>query len=369
MAGSYRPFAMGLHSRYVSGWFLHPSPLADRRGFVQAIEEQGRKAGKVVLFAFADATLIPLVEDSDVLERHGICVLPKDRNDFDIAFDKARTLGLAQRLGLAIPKTYFGIAERDFPSILPGLAYPVVLKPRRSVNWIGNSGSQGSAVFAFSAAEVERHWTALVSRTGEAPLLQEYIRGEEIGVEFLCESGRVLAASAHRRLRTLPPSGGAAAVKETIPLSYRSIGNLAIRLVSALNWSGPVMVEFKASGEGGPPRLMEINGRFWGSLPLAIAAGTDFPHLYYRLASGEHFCPSLDYRKGVVSRHYVDDLKHLLWVLFKRDRMRSIAFPKRLETLKGFLMGKACAYDVFDPGDLKPPAMEILDMVAPRRRC
>jgi hypothetical protein len=29
-------------------------------------------------------------------------------------------------------------------------------------------------------------------RTGEAPLLQEYLRGEETGVEFLCDRGRIL---------------------------------------------------------------------------------------------------------------------------------------------------------------------------------
>jgi hypothetical protein len=36
------------------------------------------------------------------------------------------------------------------------------------------------------------------------------------------------------------------------------------------------MVEFKDDGVN-PPCLMEINGRFWGSLQLAIDAGVDFP--------------------------------------------------------------------------------------------
>lgn len=32
------------------------------------------------------------------------------------------------------------------------------------------------------------------------------------------------------------------------------------------------------------PKLMEIDGRFWGSLEVAIALGIDFPYLFYRLA-------------------------------------------------------------------------------------
>ena len=45
-------------------------------------------------------------------------------------------------------------------------------------------------------------------RTGEAPLLQEYLRGEETGVEFLCDRGRILGAArtagCARRRRRVP---------------------------------------------------------------------------------------------------------------------------------------------------------------------
>ena len=37
------------------------------------------------------------------------------------------------------------------------------------------------------------------------------------------------------------------------------------------------MVEFKLDARDGVAKLMEINGRFWGSLQLAVDAGVDFP--------------------------------------------------------------------------------------------
>ena len=46
----------------------------------------------------------------------------------------------------------------------------------------------------------------------------------------------------------------------------------AERLLKSVNWSGVAMVEFKVDEATGRPYLMEINGRFWGPLQLAIDA-------------------------------------------------------------------------------------------------
>jgi protein-tyrosine-phosphatase len=43
------------------------------------------------------------------------------------------------------------------------------------------------------------------------------------------------------------------------------------------------MFEFRVDRSGGRHVLLEVNPRFWGSLPLAVAAGADFPALYWDL--------------------------------------------------------------------------------------
>src|SRR3989304_2123387 len=46
-------------------------------------------------------------------------------------------------------------------------------------------------------------------------------------------------------------------------------------MLAGLGWTGLAMVEFKLAEDGA--RLMEVNGRLWGSLPLAVNSGRDFP--------------------------------------------------------------------------------------------
>jgi len=93
----------------------------------------------------------------------------------------------------------------------------------------------------------------------------------------------VLQAFQHRRLAEIPVTGGASAWRESTELDPELLEHTRA-LIRALNWTGLVMVEFK---RGRRPWLVEINGRVWGSLPLACLAGVDFPG-----ALAELYCPS-----------------------------------------------------------------------------
>ena len=119
--------------------------------------------------------------------------------------------------------------------------------------------------------------------TGEVPLVQELIFGEELGAEFVCTDGEPVAEFAHRRIRSLTPMGGASVLGESVAKSYKRCCDIGRQLVEGLRWTGPVMVEFKIDNRDGRPKLIEINGRFWGSLPLAIASGIDFRGLIIAL--------------------------------------------------------------------------------------
>jgi predicted ATP-grasp superfamily ATP-dependent carboligase len=84
-----------------------------------------------------------------------------------------------------------------------------------------------------------------------------------------------------------------------------------VRLLDALNWQGVAMIECKRDAETGAYVVMEINGRFWGSLQLAIDAGVDFPALLVRCARGERVAETSDYRVGVRSRWFWGDVDQL----------------------------------------------------------
>jgi len=187
--------------------------------------------------------------------------------------------------------------------------------------------------------------------------------GPGTGVFLLCDRGRLLTAFAHRRLREKPPSGGVSVLSESVPLD-RYLRDEAMSLLGPLGWHGVAMVEYKQDSRTGRHMLMEVNGRFWGSLQLAVDAGIDFPYLCYQLAIGQPVALPSAYRVGVKSRWLLGDLDHLLIRLRGRRRELSTAEPSRLRALIEFLRRPTRgSQDVFRRDDPRPMFHELRQYV------
>ena len=91
---------------------------------------------------------------------------------------------------------------------------------------------------------------------------------------------------------------------------------IGLKLLKKLNWYGVAMVEFKADIRDNIPKLMEVNPRFWGSLPLAIYSGVDFPWLLAKMAINGDIEPITSYKKGVKLRFLYMDLSVAKQYLF-----------------------------------------------------
>jgi hypothetical protein len=192
-------------------------------------------------------------------------------------------------------------------------------------------------------------------------LVQERIEGPGLGGFFLAVDGRVVSSFAHRRLREKPPTGGVSVLRESAPLAPDILQH-SYALLRHFEWTGVAMIEFKQDARTGAPYLMEINGRFWGSLQLAIDSGVDFPRLLVdastgarrreagvsALRTGEEAQPRTEpgegapapYELGVRSRWLWGDVDHLLWILTapRGYRDRNPDLPGRLRALGRFLL-------------------------------
>jgi hypothetical protein len=93
------------------------------------------------------------------------------------------------------------------------------------------------------------------------------------------------------------------------------------------------MVEFRDDGVN-PPWLMEVNGRFWNSLELAIQSGVDFPRLWLKVLNNQAVPPIDDYRTDVVLRWVWGDMKRLMYVLAGRPRGYTGVFPSFRQGLR-----------------------------------
>jgi len=228
------------------------------------------------------------------------------------AFNKARTLELAQACGLRIPPTRFPQSLADCHTAAEAVGYPCILKPRFSDFWDGERFvADHGARYVPNAAGLEAGVRAC--RQGEFwPVIQGIVPGQGKGVFALCDRGEPMAWFAHERLRDVRPSGSGSSLRRSTALDPR-LQTPAARLLSALAWHGPAMVEFRDDGAT-EPCLIEVNGRFWGSLELAVASGVDFPKLWVDLLRGAPVEPRTRYDTGVTLRWLWGDVKRLLYV-------------------------------------------------------
>ena len=366
--GAERETGMALHSRYVTGKFVYPSPLKGQQAFVDAVKGEAiRVGGKPIVYAFSDATVLALYSHRTDLCEYMTLVFPEDKS-VEIAFDKSATYSLARVSGIPTITTYVPEREEEVLHLAPTLTYPVVMKTRRSVTWRGDGvGIFGTAIFIHSEAELIQKFKEIKESVGESPIVQNIVFGEEYGVEMIAHKGKPFGVVTHHRIRSLSPTGGAAVLKEVLDEGdlRNSLETYAKALVSKLKWSGPIMVEFKVDSDSRVSYLMEINGRFWGSLPLSVASQVDIPHLYYEYAkSGRIPLGVFSSREGTVTRHFLGDVRHLLRVFFSRDKMRTYLYPKRMTALRNFFsIPKGTVSDVWSWKDPKPALFEIIDTI------
>jgi len=353
-------------SRYARKDHCVPAPLARPAEFVRVVEALLREREIDVLLPISEPSLLA------ILPRRG------DQPDVQIPFppegifrnicNKERVLEAAKTLGIATPHQSVLTRPGQLSSLeLERLPYPIVIKPSRSV---GENGAGRTKLTVRHAADVGQLRSLLGTQTTSAYpiLLQERIVGPGVGVFLLLWEGKFVAQFAHRRIREKPPSGGVSVYRESIE-APAGLVERSRDLLRFFDWSGVAMVEYKLDAKSGIPYLMEVNGRFWGSLQLAIDAGVDFPNLLLRASAGEELTPVTRYEIGIRSRWEWGEVDHLLARL--RRSADALALPPnapgRGASLLNFVQWRACdRSEVFRLRDPLPLLREAVDWFARR---
>ena len=250
------------------------------------------------------------------------------------AANKADLVATAHRIGVPVPLSVIATGPLDIPDV-SALGFPMVIKPWRSRIWTTHGWASTSVSYAASHAEL----AADLSRRPihEFPLLlQERIVGAGMGVFACYHEGRPIALFSHKRLRERPPWGGVSVLSESVAIDPVTAA-YATRLLDELKWQGVAMVEFKHDARDGVPKLMEINGRFWGSLQLAIDAGVDFPALLVGSVTGQPIEAQPAYQLGTRNRWFWGDVDSLLVTLFGGANMPTLPRIEKTRAIGEFL--------------------------------
>ena len=354
MVGSSSREPIAAASKYCSQSICYENPAERRAAFAAQLADACSLYRIDVLLPLTDVTVPIVINDVVADIRIGAC-LPST-SAYDAASDKDKLAQLARQLGHPVPSTRSIPAGVPLPPIAE-LRFPVVLKPTHSRVVTGEHIVATRVLIARDAYELDALLASIDWLGACDLLLQEFVDGHGEGVFALYEHGRPIAFFAHRRLREKPPQGGVSVLSEAREPDGR-MRTIAESLLTTMGWHGPAMVEFRVAADGSP-YLMEINGRLWGSLQLAVDAGFDVPALMVEMALGNAARPAPTFESGTRNRWLLGDLDHLLLQL--RGKGTALSAGEKLRSLATFLRfpGRNTRLEVLRLGDLRPFLREL----------
>jgi len=356
VAGEQHP-SLASVSRHCAGFVPYPSPNQDPDGFVTAVVAACAQHGIDLLLPMTEVSTLLLTAHRDRLPERVKLPFPA-ADTVAAAADKAQVLTLAQQLGVPVPAMRICATPQEVRAAAGELGFPLVIKASRSRVRAGGGWLSTSVRYATDAASLDARVRDFPAEVYPV-LLQERIEGPGVGVFLCCDESGVVASFAHRRLREKPPSGGVSVLSESV-LPDPAALEQASRLLAALEWRGVAMVEFKRDLRDGSLRLMEINGRFWGSLQLAIDAGVDFPALLVDIAQGRRPATPA-YRTGVRTRWLLGDLDALITVMLRGRKRANLpaSHPGRLRTLLRFFSMRQTRLELERCDDPRPAKLAL----------
>ena len=279
-------------SRWCQQAFVCPT-AEGVEAYFQYLEQLLDRFGVGVLITSSDATIALIRRHRDRLEQRVLIALAKEPA-LAIAVNKERTLEVARRLGLRVPRAVSVKAVSEVEAALYEIGLPAVVKPVESWVWNEQQGlGVGVTAKLVTTPDEARHAAEESTRLGETILFQEFIPGRRESISFLYAHGQIYARHAQRHTRIV---GGQSSIRQSIAVPP-DIGDPAERLVREIEVEGCSEAEFRRDNAGNP-YLMEINPRLWASTELAVRSGVDFPYLLYQWASGEKIDMVKSYRVG-----------------------------------------------------------------------
>lgn len=316
-AGGWSRLSPCLLSRHSDATYLYPKPEDHPKRFVDHLIEYLEDTDHLAVVPMSDLTHMMLSKRKDEIEGTGTIVGTEDWETFVAANDKKRIADLTEELSIPAPATYAPESLDDVESLKGKLSYPVLIKPRSTTVMDGENAFYETRIsdgnYVHSPDELVSRYRTLVEGHAhfkeDPPLVQEVIPGEITATCGIAKDGEFTAFFQEERLRMYPISGGASALRQGIyepeMLEY------ARDIVEALEWTGPIYVEFIRSDDG-EFYLLEVNGRYWGSVGCAVASGVDVPFLHYLQFRGIDRVHDQNYRTDVKQRRlFYTDIKWL----------------------------------------------------------
>jgi predicted ATP-grasp superfamily ATP-dependent carboligase len=257
---------------------LVPSLAAGEAGFLHAVEDALAQGAYEVVFACSDEEILTLSRNRDRLRS----IVPYPSHETMLrAIDKVALAAAAQAVGISNPPTAQSGAEAQ----QRWGAMPMIVKERLHGTPTTSGTFTHLAPESFTdPLEVDRQMQK-IRQAGGVPVVQPMIEGQLMAfTSVIDQQGTMRARVQQVAERTYPRDAGLSVRARTVAVDEQ-LAEQVTGLLGELGWFGLSELQF-ISPANGAPVLLDFNGRFYGSLALALAAGVNLPDVWARLATG-----------------------------------------------------------------------------------
>lgn len=351
--------AAALRSKYCDEVVPVPSPHEDLVAYKKALLSLARRPDVLTIIPVREEDVYVLSKYKSEFAEHVSTPWPALETLTNVQ-DRERLFEVAKDAGVPIPRTQLLDASADWnQQWIVKSRYSILVNDYIDTYPLEKCVSPPGT--RYLAQNVKPNVESLEAEMHHTPLLQEYIStSEEYGFFALYDHGECVASFQHRQIRGYTYAGGASAFRESVNIP--ELEETGRTLLDHLDWHGLAMVEFLRDDATDEFKLMEINPRFWSSLPFSVQAGADFPHYYWLLADGRHDEISCEYETGIAGHLLRGELLYLRSVL--TDEIEIVDKPPILNAIQAVLQSTWAhpRFDYLNMDDPKPFLRDMLNM-------
>ena len=291
------PRGLALSSRHCARWHRVEPVERSAGAFVESVASAVRTGGYDVVFGAGEAELLALSAARGVVP----AIFPHASHEVVLrAVDKARLAEAAAGVGIAVPEV-ISLSE------IPDETTPVVIKARLHARPDVAGAPPRIDTLVIVGASAARRRVAELHGLGADAEVQRFHTGTLLAYACVRGVGGVVADSLQQASRIWPPGAGASCRAVTLAPDETLTRQVAA-LLDELGWFGLAELQFLV-GDDGLPRLIDLNGRYYGSLSLAVAAGANLPAVWADLAMGRLPASRVRARPGVRYQWGTADLR------------------------------------------------------------
>ena len=238
-------------------------PRGDDPRLVDVLHDASKARRIEMLLPTVDAELLPVAMARERFEAMGVTLPISPAECLRVCRDKQLLL---DRVRGEVPVPDYEALTQDVADRVD--SFPRFVKPRLG------AGSRG-------IAKIMRREDLDKQPKDGSVMLQEYLPGEEYSVDvYVRRDGVVVGAVPRERMKV---DSGIAVASRTV--NVPEVVQSAITTAEIIGIRGIANVQFKRAADG-VFKLLEVNPRFPGTLPLTTAAGIDMPRLMVDEAMG-----------------------------------------------------------------------------------